>query len=102
MDRKCARFMAALTTYGFEVADDSVNPVNRRVRQSVAFEIEDDGSIDTQSDPQNRGECTSTTRDVSCNRVRQRVTRADMPQQNKCASCVAKETSKLTVHSTGR
>lgn len=101
MDRKCARFVAALTTYGFEVADDSVDPVNRSVRQGVAFEIEDDGSIDPQSDPQNRREGTSATRDARSNRVRQRVTCADLAPQNKCASRIAKETSKLTVHSTG-
>ena len=102
MDRKCARFMAALTTYSFEVANDSIHPVNRSVRQGVAFEFEDDGSIDTQSDPQSRRERARAARDARCNRVRLRVTRADLPPQNKCARPVAKETAKLAIHSTWR
>jgi hypothetical protein len=102
MDGKCARLMAGFATYGFEVADDSANPVNRRVRQGVPSEIEDNGSFNVQSDPQGRRECTSATRDGRSNRVRQLVSCADLPPQNECASRVAKETSKLTVHSTGR
>src|ERR1700674_827094 len=102
MDRKCARFMAAFTTYSFEVANDSIHPVNRSVRQGVAFEIENDGSIDTQSDPQSRRERPRAPPAARSNRVRRPFACADFPPQNKCASRVAKETPKLAVHSPWR